>query len=132
VTEGAATSSISDTSFEDNGEFAILMMANAEADISFTRVFHNGGGIFMQNAARLKIVDSDLSENALDGLAMVDTVQAEIRNNTFAGNRAYGIAYGERGRYAPARFPGRVVPPVNELRNVNVFRNNTMGDILLP
>jgi parallel beta-helix repeat protein len=132
VTEGTTTSSVSNSSFEDNADFAILMMADSEVNVSAIKVLHNGGGIFLQNSARLKIADSELSRNALDGIAMVDTVQAEIRNNTFAENKGYGIAYGERGRYAPARFPGRVVPPVSELKNYNVFLNNNMGDIILP
>jgi nitrous oxidase accessory protein NosD len=132
VTEGTTTSSVTNSSFEDNGEFAILMMADSEVNISATRVLHNGGGLFLQNRAHLFIADSELSRNALDGIAMIETVQAEIRNNTFAENKGYGIAYGERGRYAPARFPGRVVPPVSELRNYNVFLNNNMGDIILP
>jgi len=132
VTEGNATGKISDSSFEANGEFAILMMADSKLEINSARVTHNGGGIFMQNRAILKISDSNISQNSLDGLALVENIQAEIRNNTFADNKAYGIAYGERGRYAPAPFPGKVIPTSNKLKAYNTFRNNSLGDILLP
>ena len=132
VTEGNATGKISDSSFEANGEFAILMMADSKLEINSARVTHNGGGIFMQNRAILKISDSNISQNSLDGLALVENIQAEIRNNTFADNKAYGIANGERGRYAPAPFPGKVIPTSNKLKAYNTFRNNSLGDILLP
>jgi hypothetical protein len=132
VAEGNATGKISESSFDANGDFAILMMADSKLEINSAQVTRNGGGIFMQNHANLKISESDISKNALDGLVLIENVQAEVRNNTFEDNGGYGIAYGERGRYAPASFPGKIFPTADKLNAYNMFRNNVLGDILLP
>jgi len=130
---GSPRTTISNCSIARNGGSGIQMIGNPKVTIANTRITKNaGGGIWMQNSARLELLSCDVSENEWDGIALIDSTYAEIRNNTFAGNKKYGIAYGEGGRYAPQKFPGTVVPPQDKLEAVNVFRDNSKGNILLP